>query len=1490
MNYMIKVFRNIFIVIVVVFVVFEGIYLYIAPNIVNNNIDCIIKLFEKKSNLSLNYDKFNFKTKFDLSCSLTIDNLSIKSKKNINILNLEQTNFAFYPLKLICKTVDLKSLYVKNLNLNVARDKNGIFNFINIAFKPMDFKLKYDNINVNLFKYDINFNDEFYNNKIYFKGNNFLIKNYKSKALKVKIDGDLNINNKNTIFDFEFASKMPLRKHFNDEEFIFNGYIKNFDTKTLVKYFPKYPIYINGDLFLKTVVDSKVNKLKLYIILNEFKYEDINLKDKTKIISNVFLKQNNLCIDNLNINNNFLDLFASGKVNKIYNETPHLNVNLKINDLKIAKLIDILPQNINNIKLAPIINLKKYKIFGNINGNLKIQGKIIEPKVYGNILANECYVVKSFPNVPKAKVDVKFKGDIFDLNTKVYTSKNEFVIVSGTSKLYDDRSGEYKITSSNNVDLNRAMVSLIPIKKIIGFKLGPLPYMKINGLGNIDLLAKGTLDESFLYGEFNFNNTSVEYDTINGIIKNASGNLVFNGKDMHFETKKAYIENDEIKVKGDFTIYSDVNLEIYSNSLDADLAKNLITLSQGLKKYSHNFNLISKLTKKIGIHLSLYGKIDENKGENLIDDLKCNCDIKMNDNDCYLKFINNPISNLYGKIQYKASDKNKEELVIDLKGKYNNDSIIVKTDIKDTRRPIIIESRNLNLTECLKGFNNPYMLNQLDVTSSLFELLSQIGGKLKVRLKYYGDISNFDLDELAGKFEFLDSLNANNYPLRITNGEIKLDNNLYVNNLKISALTDSNMHINGHIYNIFKKRNINLSFAAQNFDLSFLNNYKDLNLKIKELNKIFNVYENFKGNCNCNLKIKNENINGAININNLRFNHSILKFPIVINTSNIEMMKNKIVIKSLTGEVDKTPLFLKSEIHNFDNPYIKGYFTFKLTDNLVTNAINSFMVYPIKVKGDINVLTDFIYYDNNISLHPVLRLNEGSDITYMGANIGDENDLREIRSFIILDPRKINLKNIEYLKYVTSQNNKKNPLKMMSISGNISNYKDSKNTYLNNIRIKTETSQSAKLLNIFLKKSIFKEGIFNCDLRLIGKIQDPKILGYFDILNANMPLYGTKIKTLNMQFKPNNIININSTGSTLNSDFEFDTHIKNNINSALKVNSLNFHLTNLNLSEAINFISRTANSQKKAFNTILVSNNKDDMKLKANFDNIIIENANLNIDNVLIRNEIGKDFHANIKMDNDGILRIEKLKIEGLGGDLFGRVNYNLKTNKINTNLKLNHLDANMSARFLLDVENQIQGKLDGNVNLITTGDTEDERLKNLDGDINFEINNGRLPKLGSLEYLLRAGNIIKRGPLGLTINNIIDLVVPIKTGYFARIKGDLIIKDSKVSDINIYSQGENMSVYVNGSYNYINMDAKMNVYGKLSPSAISLLGPIGNASISSLFSTIGKESSFDDNNLKKIPTLVKNDKMEACRYFEAVVDGDINASNYVKSFKWLEN
>ncbi|UKI42497.1 MAG: hypothetical protein L6V95_06175 [Candidatus Melainabacteria bacterium] len=145
--------------------------MFAVPKFVSCNLNKIINFVENKSGLALSYDKFKFKTKFDLSCSFNIENLNIKTNQNINILTVKQTNLAFYPLKLVFKTFDIKSFYAKNLNLNVCRDENGVFNFVNINFKPTDLKLKYNNINLKT--YNISFDDKYVKNKIHFNGNDF---------------------------------------------------------------------------------------------------------------------------------------------------------------------------------------------------------------------------------------------------------------------------------------------------------------------------------------------------------------------------------------------------------------------------------------------------------------------------------------------------------------------------------------------------------------------------------------------------------------------------------------------------------------------------------------------------------------------------------------------------------------------------------------------------------------------------------------------------------------------------------------------------------------------------------------------------------------------------------------------------------------------------------------------------------------------------------------------------------------------------------------------------------------------------------------------------------------------------------------------------------------------------------------------------------------------------------------------------------------------
>jgi len=84
-----------------------------------------------------------------------------------------------------------------------------------------------------------------------------------------------------------------------------------------------------------------------------------------------------------------------------------------------------------------------------------------------------------------------------------------------------------------------------------------------------------------------------------------------------------------------------------------------------------------------------------------------------------------------------------------------------------------------------------------------------------------------------------------------------------------------------------------------------------------------------------------------------------------------------------------------------------------------------------------------------------------------------------------------------------------------------------------------------------------------------------------------------------------------------------------------------------------------------------------------------------------------------------------------------------------------------------------------------------------------------------------------------------------------------------------------------------------MNIFGRLSKKISTVLGPVGNASLNTLFNTIPGLHLDDPNNaqfikdINKIPGFELNDK--TYRIFNAKVYGDINGDNYVQSFKWVE-
>ena len=133
---------------------------------------------------------------------------------------------------------------------------------------------------------------------------------------------------------------------------------------------------------------------------------------------------------------------------------------------------------------------------------------------------------------------------------------------------------------------------------------------------------------------------------------------------------------------------------------------------------------------------------------------------------------------------------------------------------------------------------------------------------------------------------------------------------------------------------------------------------------------------------------------------------------------------------------------------------------------------------------------------------------------------------------------------------------------------------------------------------------------------------------------------------------------------------------------------------------------------------------------------------------------------------------------------------------------------------------------------------------------------------------------------------------MPIKTGEFSSISGLININTGAANDIQIYSQGKNLSLYIRGSAELIEPNAQMNVYGRLSKKVSTLLGPIGNTSLNTLFNLIPGIKLADSNSqiikdVNKIPMLELS--TDSYRFFQATIDGNINGNNYVRTFKWLE-
>ena len=1491
----IKTAKIIIIIFILTISLLEGLYLFCLPAILNKklNSNSISITIKEKTGLDFKCNNIKLKTYPDFSLRITANEISIKDINKVDIVSSRKIDTVVYLPDIIFKKISIVGLKTDKTYLSLTRkkDKNFYLGRYKIVIPDKKNNLDIELNGIKIRDTLISFNDELVNKKIDFNipSADFYYK--KKRTIGLIVNSDIIVNNtQKSKIQLKISSKLPFEKGLNDKKFVCNGSIINLDLSDFSPYF-KYFVH-NEITSADGIINAEFKKnknLKIDGVLKNFsikmknnldnlnsnsdiKFSSIiDFKPKTLVLSETVFKASDW---NFNIKGNIKD-YTSKNLKEIKTD-----LDVKITDSNINSLYWLTP----SIKGDPrnvIQKFKKYGVWGIVNGSVKIKGSASNPEFYGKIEAEDVYIVKNNPLVQHCKVYAEFLKDNVKIKTRVFAGHGEYVDVDGTAEMKFIGKGNFHIVSSPNVDLSTAEYMLVPVHEVVGFDLGPVPYMDIKGKGNIDIYTKGTVIDGEVTGRFNFMNTTARLEGLNTTIHKANGALVFDKQDMHFYTNSAYINNKPVKIDGKANLDGHIDFDITTKSLDLSELLDILNTSKILESRKIMASPLEKAYGTSNTKIKITGIVKDfstiatNKTLNISGILDLiNVNAKLKQLPLVFQKINGKIEfdNSGWKVNLKANEKRAK---INAHGFANQDKIDLK-----------FSADKLNTDEILNCITKEHFIKNISSMPQTNSLISLQG---EYKSPYGINETNFAPKYLQAKGYFTPINQKTKQTSGISSGNFEIKEEKLVLKSFHAKLYDSNIFSNLTVSKIFSPKPVlNGIIHITNFDIKSLNTLKSSKMLPASVQKLLNAYKDYQGNANIFIKCNNNSFDGYIDFKDVKFTQAYFNTPVIIDSGKIILKGSKIEIKSIIARVDNTPVFLNFAVWDLDKTMrFKGYFTTKLTDYFTNKYINNFLTYPLKPKGDITLTVDLNGNTKEFNVHPEIKFAKEADIYYMGANLGDVSNERKIFADIKVKKNIYYIKRLNYVRYMISQNDKIYPITIFTSNGTIEE-KGKNLIYLKDLSLKTVNNASVKIFNFIFKKSVLKNGMFNCDLKINGYINKPLVNGYLNISNAQMPIYDTTIKNLLIRFKGKNI-ELESDGKIYNSDLRIKASAKNTLEQPFVVDKLDINSDELNLDTFIDSLTKIPTPDT----TTKMTGASNKKSIPFSISDIEIKNGSMNVKDIIIRGLPAKNYTSEFKLGKNMLLEISKLWFDVTTGRMTGTASYNFSNGTIKANVSALNVDSNEVASKLFDFKDQIYGQSNGTIIMTTRGSTEEDRIKNMSGYVYFEIADGKMPKLGSVEYLLKAGNFIKSGITGISLSNLIDLLTPIKTGHFDSIKGNFAMKNGVAQNIEIYSKGDNLNIYINGEYDILQQYADLRVFGRLTKKASNILGAVGNLSFNSLLNTLpgfklgasDKQSLLED--LNKIPGVELSD--QKYRIFTVKIDGKINEEKFVKNFRWIE-
>ena len=1385
---------------------------------------------------------------------LKASNVKLTSKSGDTSLCLSKPEIKVRLLPLFSARLHLNDINIEDLKLRLSL-KDEVELDKDFFEKLETTKVKFDSFKVN--NYEIILSQPEIKKPIVYKGHGFIFQK-KNRYLKLAYNSELSITSKTS----KTRVNLFIPKNNDLNKTIFDVEMDDFDISPLRAYFRHY---LPKDLKeLQGYVNIHANKGQLITELTdcaaimEDSAKSVIFPQQMSIRSKFNIKKDVIFFENVDIKSEHISISFDGNIHNYWGKTkPTLDLNFRVNPTKVEDLVQMLPAF--SVEEIDVYKLKKYKFYGDMIANFKIRGRLPEPELDGDIYIDNGILIKPIPNAFRgATIKLNLAGKQANFEVSVPAGGAERVFVKGCQELYNIKYADLTVKSTQYVDLHVAQEVVNPLHEILNFIIGPVPIMDIYGKGNIDIHVKGNRKNPHAWGVFNANDANVKFiDMPDLALANSEAILTFNDQIAVFKTKSGNVNGKPFGVSGVCDLFGKFDFDVFSDSQPTKYLYKALQNTTLIPEIKKMIPPLENVTGLVNLKLKVYGEVKN------IEDLEFNKnafakgELTLKENG--FSFRNIDITNTNGQIILDGKN-----LDIDIKAKSLESNLSFKAKVKDDVIDFIFSTPRLN--------PNTFISVDEIRTKQYLPFIS-------LESKYKGSISKLEFEKLN---LYANVLESGKNILKVQSGEIQVQNNkTSIKNLKGYIDKPQNVfQATLRIDNTFaEKPNFNGNIRLKAPQLVLLNDVLRMSLFPKEVQKFIEKFELLYGGVDLECKVINNNVNAQADLSGISFAYLPLDLPVNIINGALNVKNNTLKLNKINLLADKMPLLIDGEIKDiFAKKNFNLYINSKPQQDFIDKYINKKLIYPIKIKGDILYWARLKGVPENYELKTNINMSKDSSFYHFGATVGDiENSLILSLDSKITEGKKVKIKEFLYDKLIDSQSGKQTRLNMLKVSGGIDlldndvDFKD--------LRVKTNTPTDARIFNIIFRKPNIKQGQFTSDLRFNGKLSNPKILGDFHIFETNIPFFDTTMKNIELLFKEKTI-DFSSKGEVIGNDITFTGVLKNKFSEPYRIEKAILYTKDLNLNQIVNMIKLSEVENVSTFESF------------EGFDlsSIAFENFKLKADNIQLRNIHATGFEADTKLTDSGLFEVDNFIFNIAQGSLNGRYKYNLKNNDMLLSLDAENINANDLALALFDLKNQIYGDMTGTINLSCNGDNFQACMGSLNGESRFNVKDGRMPKLGSLEYLLKAGNLVKGGFTGLSINSVIDIITPLKTGEFSEIFGDVKIRDGVAENIEITSRGKDLSLFLGGTYNFATSIAEMEVYGLLVRKISTILGPIGNMSINTLFNVIPGIDLTKDNSvldkINKIPGIELSSK--AYRKFVADIKGNINGEDYVTSFKWI--